>query len=602
MATGFPTSTQADWWSLVDKTTQRPREDLYFTTEDAIKIAPIYGAANRQLPALANNTPPTATRPLVAEADGDVAAGAIRAEVAGGAQQIALQLGGPGQRGLEWTNGTLAQALAGVDFCKVEVHLRPGLNSVGAAREFLSLIDTKHSAMGGFGLGADPIGAGALAGTKPCRQTIYDMAKLARHQMPRPSSPTAFLASGVVCHEAGGSPVQELAFALACAVTYLRALEQAGVAPPDGAALIALEQAAEADIFLTIAKFRAARHLWHQVLQGCGAPEAGDITGLAARISARMLCANDAHTNIVRATTAALGAGIGGVRAITILPFTHPLGEPSALGARIARNIPVILARESRIGAVRDAGAGAHYVESLTQELTLGAWSLFQEIEATGGIAAMIDQGEFQRQVAKVRAARNGAIARGEHQLTGVNIFPHLDERPPETRHRPDLKEGARDVVPLTPIRLDEPFSRLRQKSGVFLAATGARPWGFIANLGGSAELAAWCAQMLASGGIESHPPTEIATVEDAVAAFTSADTKIACICVADNNPGDLVPALVQALKRAGAKFVALVSDGEVGREAQTAAKVDAVVYRGSDRVAFLAEIHDAIGAGEGRK
>lgn len=593
---GTTTPGQADWWALVDKTLKgASRDSLYSTTADDIRVAPVYGPGAHDF-AVPGGGAAAVSRPLVAEISAVAVARAIRTECEGGTRQIALSLAAPGQPGLQWKPGTLARALEGVDFNAIEIHLRPGLDSAGAGRELLSLIEQKATRDARFGLGADPIGAAASAGTKPCRQTLDDLASRAVPMAQR-SGATVFLASGVTCHEAGGSQAQELAFALAGAVSYLRAMEAAGMAPTDASTLIAFEHAADADIFLTIAKFRACRLLWGQILQGCGAPEAADTTPMEARISARMLCTNDAYVNMIRATAASLGASVGGAAAVTVLPFTHPLGQPDDLARRIARNTAVILAEESQIGAVRDAAAGAYYVESLTRDLAARAWEIFREIEVAGGMAAMLGTGEFQRRVASVRAAREARIARGEKRLTGVNIYPHLDEPRPETRPWPAPDGVADGIVPLSPIRLDKPFAELRRLSNEFLEKTGARPTVFFANLGDASDFAArsaWCAELLTCGGIKAVSGAGFATIEAAVAAYETAGTPIVCISASDAFYSEHAVETARALTQAGAEFVALVGNVDTG----CLAGVDALVYPGCDGLAFLTRLHDIVRSG----
>ena len=217
---------------------------------------------------------------------------------------------------------------------------------------------------------------------------------------------------------------------LASAVAYLRTAEAHGVAPGDAAPRIGLELAADADLFLTVAKLRAARLLWARVLEASG------VTGARVRLdvqtSARMMMPADVHTNMLRTTAAALGAGIGGADAVTVLPFTHALGRPDGFARRIARNTQIILRDESFIGAVRDPGAGSGAIEHLTQSLCETAWALFQEIEAAGGAMDALRQGLVQGWIADACADRDAALAEDRLQLVGATHFRNDDDAPPE--------------------------------------------------------------------------------------------------------------------------------------------------------------------------
>ena len=165
-------------------------------------------------------------------------------------------------------------------------------------------------------------------------------------------------------HAAGGSEAQELAFALASAVAYLRALEQSGIALDDARRFIYFRLAADQDQFLTIAKFRAMRKLWARVEEACGLEPLPAF--VAAETAWRMMTKRDPHGNIVRGTIAALAAAVGGADAVTVLPFSAALGVPDAFARRIARNTQTILIEEANIHRVADPAAGSGAIEALT--------------------------------------------------------------------------------------------------------------------------------------------------------------------------------------------------------------------------------------------
>src|SRR5947207_7274279 len=237
------------------------------------------------------------------------------------------------------------------------------------------------------------------------------------------------VADGRVIHDAGGSEVQELAFVLAAGVAYMRALESAGVAPEDAQSMLYARLSADADQFLTMAKFRALRLLLARVEQACGlAPKPWFI---AADTAWRMLTQRDPYVNMLRATMATFSAGLGGADSITVLPHTAALGLPDAFARRIARNTQLILLEESNLAKVADPAAGSGGLEDLTQQLCGIAWSLFQEIEAAGGAWTALERGVIQAKVAAVRAQHQQAVARRKDALTVTTDYPDLDEAPP---------------------------------------------------------------------------------------------------------------------------------------------------------------------------
>ena len=230
-----------------------------------------------------------------------------------------------------------------------------------------------------------------------------------------------FAAADARCvHDAGGTPAQELAFALSAGLTYLRALEDPTA--------IEFRLAADADQFATLAKFRAMRLMWNRVEQGCG------LTPSPIRLSAcsawRMMAAVEPFVNVMRAALAAFAAGLGGADSVTLLPFSQAVGLPDAFARRLARNTQIVELREARLGHVADPAAGAGGFEALTEGLCEKAWELFQAFEAAGGLERALERGLVQSSIATAAAALKREVARAKIVLTGVNAHPHLETNP----------------------------------------------------------------------------------------------------------------------------------------------------------------------------
>ena len=206
-------------------------------------------------------------------------------------------------------------------------------------------------------------------------------------------------------------------------------LTAAGVALDAARGMIYFRLAADADEFLTIAKFRAIRKLWARVEEACGlAPKPAYV---AAETAWRMMTQRDVAVNMLRITVAVAAAGLGGADNIAVLPHTAALGLPDAFARRVARNTQLILLEESNLAKVADPAAGSGAIEDLTSKLCIAAWKLFQEIEAAGGAWAGLEQGLVQKQVAAVRAERQKAVARRKDALTGSSDYPNLTEKTP---------------------------------------------------------------------------------------------------------------------------------------------------------------------------
>ncbi|HVV61961.1 MAG TPA: methylmalonyl-CoA mutase subunit beta [Pseudolabrys sp.] len=407
-------------------------------------------------------------------------------------------------------------------------------------------------------------------------------------------------ADGRAVHDAGGSEAQELAFAIATGVAYLRLLEAAGFALDEARRRISFLMAADADEFLTIAKFRALRKVWARVEQACGlAPMPAFV---AAETAWRMMTRRDPYVNMLRATVAVTAAGVGGADAIDVLPFTAALGLPDAFARRVARNTQLILIEESNLAKVSDPAAGAGGIEAMTDTLAHAAWALFQEIEQAGGAAAAIEQGLIQKKVASVRAAREAAAARRKDALTGASDYPNLAETPVAVLDVAEVgvapSKAAVMVEALSPIRLAEPFERLRDASDRMLAKTGARPKVFLANLGRLSDFTAratFTKNFYEAGGIEAVTNDGFKNRADMLAAFDASGAKLACLCSSDEVYAREAADAAAALTKAGAIVSLAGRPGE--HEAQwRQAGVKSFIYMGCDALAALRAAHDILG------
>src|SRR5262249_30757957 len=276
------------------------------------------------------------------------------------------------------------------------------------------------------------------------------------------------------------------AFTLAAGLAYLRLLEASGFSLEQARTRISFLMAADAEQFLTIAKFRALRKLWARVEQVCKL----DLQPIfiSAETAWRMMTRRDPYVNMLRATIAVTAAGVGGANAITVLQFTAALGLSDAFARRTARNTQLILLEESNLFRVTDPAAGSGGIEALTTQMSQAAWTLFQEIEASGGAALALEQGLIQKKIATTRAAREAATARRKEAINGTRDYPDLNELPVAVLDVPrpavPAPKAAVTFEALPRIRLAEPFEALRDASDLVLAKTGARPKVFLANLG----------------------------------------------------------------------------------------------------------------------
>jgi methylmalonyl-CoA mutase len=406
------------------------------------------------------------------------------------------------------------------------------------------------------------------------------------------------VADGRVIHDAGGSEVQELAFALAAGVAYMRVLESAGVALKDAQDMLYARLSADADQFLTMAKFRALRLLWARIEQACGlAPKP---LFIAADTAWRMLTQRDPYVNMLRATMATFSAGLGNANAIAVLPHTLALGLPDAFARRVARNTQLVLLQESNLARVTDPAAGSGGIEKLTQQLCEAAWSLFQEIEKAGGVFAALEQNLIQRKVAATRAAREANIARRKEVLTGATRFPNLHEAPVAVLDAKPVAlapagEAKFKFDALSPMRLAAPFERLRDRSDQILRERGARPKVFLANLGTPADFTAratFAKSFFETGGIEAIDTEGFTDPAALAAVFRTSGAALACLCSQDKVYAGQATAAAKALQAAGAKHIYLAGRANEQEAALRAAGVNDFVFAGRDALTVLQEAY----------
>jgi methylmalonyl-CoA mutase len=611
LAADFVPASYDDWRKLVDGVLKgAPFEKLVGKTSDGLRIEPIYRrAAGSRAIAGRPSAAPWQVMQRIDHSDAAAANAQALDDLENGATGLTLVFAGANGAhgyGLEPTAEAIAKVLDGVFVdAGIAIELDIGPQSRMAAIHLAEYLRRNGIAAGACDIrfGLDPLGACAVWGSSPYGWDEIAPAMtgaikgLAAQGFKGPFAP----ADGRVIHDAGGSEVQELAFVLAAGVAYLRALENAGVALETAQGMIYARLAADADQFLTMAKFRALRLLWARVEQACGlAPKP---VFIAADTAWRMLTQRDAYVNMLRATMATFSAGLAGANAIAVSPHTLTLGLPDPLARRVARNTQLVLLEESNLAKVSDPAAGSGGIETLTRQLCEAAWSLFQEIEKAGGLFASLEQNFIQRKVAATRAAREADIAKRKTVLTGASEFPNLSEA-----HVAVL--DARPVVlapygeakfkfdALMPMRLAAPFERLRDKSDELLKTRGARPRIFLANLGAPADFtprAAFSKSFFETGGIEAIeflPPLPMGEVKADLAAlaaaFKSSGAGFACLCSSDKVYAEQAIAAAKALQAAGAKHIYLAGRPGEQEAALREAGVGDFIFAGGDALAML--------------
>jgi methylmalonyl-CoA mutase len=608
LAAEFPPATREDWLKLVRAMLRgAPYETLIARSYDGLTIEPLHARSANARP-IAARSGPWHVMSRIDHPDPAAANADALDELENGANGLILVCAGSlnaNGYGLDGSTETLKRALDGVYLdAGVTIDFNVSAETRQAARNFAALVRERKIAPASVDMRAslNPIGGMAAAGgsPRPWKELAPYFAELVEGLAGEGFRGPFAVADGRVVHNAGGSEAQELAFALASAVAYLRALVARGIALDAARGMIYFRLAADAEQFPTIAKFRSVRKLWSRIEQACGlAPKHVHVS---AETAWRMMTRRDPWVNMLRTTIAIFSASVGGADAISVLPFTATLGLPDRFARRIARNSQLLLLEESNLWRVGDAAAGAGGLEDLTEQLCNAAWTQFQEIEAAGGLAQALKAGLVQRNVAKVRAEREKAVAQRTDAITGTSDYANLSETPVNVL---DVKPKASPPSPVSIVfpampgmRLSEPFERLREASDRALAETGARPKIFLACLGEVADYnarAMFAKNFFETGGIETAASETSSDRNMMIAAFRTSGAQLACLCSSDEVYAREAAEAAQALTAAGAKHISLAGRPRERESALKAAGVNLFIFAGCDALAVLKGAYDIL-------
>lgn len=482
-------------------------------------------------------------------------------------------------------------------------HFRAGANALPVLANFLAALHASKADPRDIqgSVDYDPLGVLAVDGEIPgSREEIFfelgNVLEAAESRMP---GFKVLSIQAVPWLEAGGSAVQEIAFALASITEYLAALKAHGVEPARSLPRMQVNFAIGSTYYMEIAKLRAARLLFSRAIEaflGAGTP--APHLCIVARTADYNKAIYDPHTNLLRATTEAMAAAIGGADAILVSPFDKTFRAPDDRSLRLSRNIQLLLKHEAYLDKVADPAAGSYLFETLTDSLASAAWTLFQKIEEMGGFLSAASNGFLKDELGRVAAARAQAIASRRQVLVGVNQYPNLSEKAlPQVEcsslvsdyegiQRPfklapdsildslvnaftegsvltDVREALsqRELLLAQPIairRAAEPFEAIRLRTEHYELKTGATPTVFLFKMGDLAmrqARAGFVTNFFGCAGFSVKDNLGFATVDDAVAAAVQAKSDLIVLCSSDDEylaiAREACPKLRQAIPHA---------------------------------------------------
>jgi methylmalonyl-CoA mutase len=256
---------------------------------------------------------------------------------------------------------------------------------------------------------------------EPSMRIVSDIIAYTSSNMPKFNSISI---SGYHMHEAGATAVQELAFTIADGKEYVRQAMASGLDIDAFAGRLSFFFGIGMNFFMEVAKLRAARTLWHRVMDGLGAKdERSKMLRTHCQTSGVSLQESDPYNNVIRTTVEAMAAVLGGTQSLHTNALDEAIALPTEFSARIARNTQIVLAEETGITKVVDPLGGSYYVEALTSELVDQAWKIIGEVDDLGGMTRAVASGMPKRLIEEAAAARQARVDKGEDVIVGVNKY-----------------------------------------------------------------------------------------------------------------------------------------------------------------------------------
>jgi len=295
---------------------------------------------------------------------------------------------------------------------------------------------------------------------EPSMRIVSDIIAYTSEEMPKFNSISI---SGYHMHEAGATAVQELAYTLADGMEYVRVAKADGLDIDDFAPRLSFFFGIGMNLFMEVAKLRAARTLWARIMTDLGAKsEKSKLLRTHCQTSGVSLTEQDPYNNIVRTTVEALAAVLGGTQSLHTNSFDEAIALPTDFSARIARNTQLILAEESGVTAVADPLGGSYYVEALTRELEERAWALIEEVEAHGGMTKAVAEGLPKRRIEEAAAERAAKVDTGETVIVGVNRYRLKEEEHLDILEVDNAKVRAGQIARLEKMRKARDETKVR--------------------------------------------------------------------------------------------------------------------------------------------
>ena len=405
-------------------------------------------------------------------------------------------------------------------------------------------------------------------------------------------------ASTDVLNNAGAYIVQELGYALAWGNEYLQQLTDAGVDVDLAAKSIKFNMGVSENYFMEIAKFRAARLLWAQIVKQYE-PKNDDSCQMCVNATTSIYNQTlfDSYVNLLRSQTEAMSAALGSVHSMVVTPFDAPYEQATDFSERIARNQQLLIKEESHFDRIVDPSAGSYYIEHLTDALAQEAWKIFLKVEEEGGFLAAIKAGTIQDDINATNVKRHGDAAKRKEFLLGTNQFPNFTEKSEGKKAKAcgcccgHAEEEEHPFKAISSTRLAADFEDLRihteeTKVPVAFMLT-------IGNLAMRQARAQFSCNFLACAGYKVIDNLGFKTVEEGVDAALEAKADIVVICSSDDEYAEYA---IPAFKYLNGRAMFVVAGAPACMEDLKAAGIENFVHVKCNVLETLKEYNAKLG------
>ncbi|MBN2597359.1 methylmalonyl-CoA mutase family protein [Labilibaculum sp.] len=453
----------------------------------------------------------------------------------------------------------LATLLNGIFLDCVEINFEKSHGSVELIKNLQAIATEKGIALDKLngGISIDPLSGFSTVGNFcQSEESSFNYLKEAIEAAKALPNYKVVAVGGSLFNNSGSSIVEELGFSLAAGAEYLSKMIDAGLSVDEVAPKIRFNFATSSKYFMEIAKLRAGRMVWANIVKAFGASnEEVCKMNVHGETSEWNKTVYDPYVNMLRTQTESMSAVLGGLDSFTVKPFDSAFAESSVFSERIARNQQLLLKEESHLAKIADPAAGSYYIESLTESIADEAWKLFLTVEDKGGYLEAFKAGFVQSTIKATAQKRDFQIATRQENFLGTNQFPNFGEvleALPETVLAPADKTAANAVCEtLKPYRGAQAFETLRNKTDIY-SKTNGRPKVMmfpIGNLNMRKARAQFACNFFACAGFDVEDHNGFKSVEEGVKFVTEKGAKIVVVCSSDDEYATIVPEVYEALK-----------------------------------------------------